>query len=467
MRAHPSSSGDAQTGYEAARARHVQHMLERLPEHLERLNWSAERLRVERTERLRRLVAVAKQRSSWHRQRLADVDERTLDEDELPELPTMGKAQMMDNFDRIITDPRVTLAAANDHIANLQHDAYFLGDLHAVASGGSSGVRGVFVWDWDGWALVRLVALRQQLKDRLLDPELASKPPVGMVVAANNATHFTTASAETFATEAAPIHRIPIGLPLVEIVAALNEVDGDGLATYPSMLAALVGEARAGRLTIRPRRILTMAEPLFDGIRAAAEQTWEAPVANMWGASEAGIVGIGCFVEPGMHLADDLVIVEAVDSNGRPVPPGVLSHHVLVTNLANTAQPLIRYEITDQVVLMDQSCGCGSAHRRVADIQGRLDDEFVYASGIRVHPHVFRSAIVREPAVTEYQVRQTAGGAEILLRHDTPVDANALAGNVADALRKLGLADARVTALTVDSIPRLDSGKLKRFIPLS
>jgi phenylacetate-coenzyme A ligase PaaK-like adenylate-forming protein len=139
---------------------------------------------------------------------------------------------------------------------------------------------------------------------------------------------------------------------------------------------------------------------------------------------------------------------------------------VFVTNLANAVQPLIRYEITDQVVMLAQSCSCGSAHRRVSDIQGRLDDEFSYTGGIRVHAHVFRSALVREPAVTEYQVHQTARGADILLRHDGPVDSDALKDNIAEALRKLGLGDARVTARTVDSIPRLDSGKLKRFIPL-
>ena len=410
------------SAHEHTRARHVQHMLALLPEHLERLGWSADRLREERGERLRALVALAKERSSWHRQRLTDVDERTLDEDDLADLPVMDKSQMMENFDRIVTDRRVTLAGANKHIAGLQNDAYFLGDLHAVASGGSSGVRGVFVWDWDGWAAVRLVALRQQLKDRLSDPELASTMPVGMVVAANNATHFTTASAETFATEAAPIHRLPIGMPLAEIVAGLNEIDGDGLATYPSMLSALASEANAGRLTISPKRILTMAEPLFDEIREAAEGTWDAPVANMWGTSEAGIVGIGCFLEPGMHLADDLVIVEAVDANGRPVLPGVQSDKVFVTNLANTLQPLIRYEITDQVTILDKRCRCGSAHRRVADIQGRLDDDFAYANGLHIHPHVFRSALVREQAVTEYQVRQSARGAEILLRAAAPVD---------------------------------------------
>lgn len=118
-------------------------------------------------------------------------------------------------------------------------------------------------------------------------------------------------------------------------------------------------------------------------------------------------------------------------------------------------------------MLLDKTCRCGSAHRRVADIQGRLDDDFAYANGVRAHPHVFRSALVREQAVTEYQVRQTTGGAEILLRADAPVDTEAIADRVADALRALGLADADVSARTVDSIPRLASGKLKRFIPLS
>jgi phenylacetate-coenzyme A ligase PaaK-like adenylate-forming protein len=452
--------------YEQTRARHFQRMLERLPEHLERLRWSAERLSEERTNRLRELVATAKEHSAWHRERLADVDERELDETTLSELPTMDKAQMMENFDSIVTDRRVTLAAANEHIAGLHDDAYFLGDLHAVASGGSSGLRGVFVWDWDGWAAVRLVALRQQLADRLSDPELAAKQPVIMIVAANHAAHFTTASAETFASDAVPVHRVPIGQPLPAIVEALNAADGDSLATYPSMLSALAGEARAGRLTIRPRRIMTMAEPLFEEIREDAEATWDAPVANMWGTSEAGIVGIGCFAEPGMHLADDQVIVEPVDEHGRPVPAGVQSHKVLVTCLANMLQPLIRYEITDQVVPLEEQCSCGSAYRRVADIQGRLDDEFVYGDGLRVHPHVFRSVFVRESALSEYQVNQTAEGAEVLVCHEQPLDTEALAAGVAAALAAAGFADAQVEARTVSAIPRLESGKVKRFVPL-
>jgi phenylacetate-coenzyme A ligase PaaK-like adenylate-forming protein len=55
----------------------------------------------------------------------------------------------------------------------------------------------------------------------------------------------------------------------------------------------------------------------------------------MYGTSEAGPVGVGCFRGPGIHLSDDLVIVEPVDLAGRPVPPGVRSDKVYLAAIAN------------------------------------------------------------------------------------------------------------------------------------
>ncbi|HTY95505.1 MAG TPA: hypothetical protein VMB91_00580, partial [Solirubrobacteraceae bacterium] len=386
------------TGYEQTRQRHLEHLLPQFAVHFERLGWPADRLREEREQRLRDLVRVAVERSPWHRARLGEVNPDTLDEDTLNQLPTMTKEDLMGSFDQIVTDPAVRLADVNSHIASLDGDAYFRGELHAVASGGSSGVRGVFVWGWDAWATVQLTALRRTLLDRLGEPDLASKPPVAMIVAAENATHFTSALSETFATGAVETHRFRIGAPLERIVEGLNGVAGDSLATYPSMLGRLVGEARAGRVTIRPRRILTMAEPLLPETRKAAEDTWGAPVANMWGTSEGGVTAIGCFKGSGMHLTDDLLIVEPVDERGDPVPAGERSTKVYLTNLFNPLMPLIRYEITDEITLEAGPCACGSSHRRIQDIQGRNDDTFHYRSGVTIHPHLFRSILGKHSA---------------------------------------------------------------------
>jgi phenylacetate-CoA ligase len=451
--------------YEATRQRHIEHLLPQIGEHFERVAWSSGQLRTERTARLRELVGTAVERSSWHRDRLGRVDVTTLDAEDLRDLPTMTKDDLMGNFDAIVTDAEVRLVDANAHIAALDGDAYFREELHAVASGGSSGVRGVFVWGWDAWATVQLSAVRRSLLDRIGDPELASRPAVVMIVAAENATHFTSAISETFATGAVETHRFRVGAPLEEIVAGLNAVGGDSLATYPSTLARLVGEAHAGRLRIRPWRILTMAEPLLAETRAAAEATWRAPVANMWGTSEAGVTAIGCFKGTGMHLTDDLVIVEAVDANGDAVPAGVRSHKVFVTNLFNPLLPLIRYEISDEVTLLDEPCACGSAHRRIADIEGRNDDTFIYGDGVRVHPHLFRSILGREPVISEYQVRQTAAGAEIAVCADGAVDNAALCRKLEQALGGSGCPDPHVTVTIVEEIPRLATGKVKRFLP--
>jgi phenylacetate-CoA ligase len=126
------------------------------------------------------------------------------------------------------------------------------------------------------------------------------------------------------------------------------------------------------------------------------------------------------------HLSEDLVIVEPVGEDGRPVAPGERSAKVYLTNLFNRTLPLIRYEITDEVTILTDPCPCGSARRCVADVQGRLDDAFVY-DGRRVHPHLFRSELGRQHGVVEYQVRQTAQGAQIAVRCSARVDSNGLA----------------------------------------
>ena len=111
------------------------------------------------------------------------------------------------------------------------------------------------------------------------------------------------------------------------------------------------------------------------------------------------------------------------------------------------------------------ACECGSAFTRVADIGGRRDDDFRYGS-IAVPAITFRRALGTDPRVSEYQVTQTAAGADILTVGDPDVDA--LRAAVVAALRPCGLPDPRVEIRVVDRIPRHQaSGKLKRFIALS
>ena len=94
--------------FEELRTRHTADRDAALPRYMGQLQWSGAQFRTEREQRMRVLLATAKARSPWHRERLRDVDAATFTEADLPSLPTMSKADLMDNFDAVVTDPRLT-----------------------------------------------------------------------------------------------------------------------------------------------------------------------------------------------------------------------------------------------------------------------------------------------------------------------------------------------------------------------
>jgi hypothetical protein len=74
-----------------------------------------------------------------------------------------------------------------------------------------------------------------------------------------------------------------------------------------------------------------------------------------------------------LHVNADWYILEPVDEAYEPVPPGQPSHSVLVTNLANRVQPIIRYELGDSITVSPARCPCGSPLPAIR-VEGRTDE---------------------------------------------------------------------------------------------
>jgi len=478
------------SGYEALRREHILDFLAEIPESIRHVRWPLERIREERQRRLRSLIRVAKEKSEWHRERLTNVDPDSITEADLGKLPVMTKADLMANYDEIITDKRLTLEQLNAHVSSLKEDRYLLDNYHVIASGGTSGFRGVFVNDWDEWITTALSFRPIFLSLNPLLWRLLSFRPIGKIVInsrirkkkagkpqskaqiaavmADIASHGSSAMGQSLFYPFAAM-AFPATLPIREIVDGLNSVQPENLAGYPSMLYQLALEAKAGRLHITPKKISSSGEPLLPHIRDIVKSVWGPSVTNLWGTSEAGLIAWSCDKGEGMHLNEDMHIIEPVDENGRPVPPGVRANKIYITNLFNHTLPLIRYEISDQVKILDgEPCPCGSTFRRVEDLQGRQEDTFTYEGEVIVHPLVFVSPLEHHPYVTEFQVRQTKHGASISLLTNGPTAVEQVERDVSEYLEKSGLHNPEVSARIVDRLERTPGvAKLKRFIPLS
>lgn len=455
------------TVYEELRRRQFTEAMAALPGHVARLDWSAEQIRSERDARLRALLVRARERSRWHSARFSGLDLDQTTTESLSQLPPMTKLDLLAHFDDIVTDDRLSLRVVEDHLDQLTTDAYLLDEHHAIASGGSSGMRGVYVYDWAGWVTYFLSAARGQAYDRLHDPRLSAAPAVEAIVAADKPSHGSSALSQTFSNPEVTIERIPITLPIDEVVTRLNKAAPTTLRGYPSALHQLSDEAQAGRLRIIPLRLRCVGEPLLPEVRTRLQETWNVPVHSQWVASETGTLGYSCLRGRGLHLNDDLVIVEPVDRDGRPVRPGERAAKIYVTNLFNTLLPLIRFEVSDEITVIADPCPCGSAHTWIEDVQGRLDDTLTYPDALTVHPIVVRSPLGRQRNIAEYQVLQTLRGVKVLVRLVGEVDLDALRREIATGLAKIGMADPEVVLIPVDHISRQASGKVQRIVPLS
>jgi phenylacetate-coenzyme A ligase PaaK-like adenylate-forming protein len=434
-----------------------------LADQVERVSWDRERIRAHQRERLRALLAHAVANSPFHARRLAGIDPHRFELSELATLPVLSKAETMGSFDELLTDRRLSRRTVEDHLdASRLEPRLLLDEYVCLASGGSSGLRGVFVQRLDEY----MQFIASVARAPLAQINAQGGPPpdglqIGTVLAASPV--HSSAWAPTCSGYPVRFTPAPATLPLAEIVARLNAADPPALQGYPSLLRQLAGERQAGRLRIAPRSVTSAGETLSPDDRDAIAVGFGVPVTDLFVSTE-GLVGRS---EPGgqvLTFASDLCIVELVDQDNQPVPAGVTSARALVTNLHNLTQPLIRYELTDQFIA--HPTGPENGHLR-ATAQGRADPPFRYGR-IEVSAFAIRSVLATAPTVREYQISQTNHGLDAAIIADGELDTRTIAARLADTLRTAGLANPEVALRHVKTIERhADTGKTRRFIPLS
>ena len=165
--------------YERVRAAHLHAVQAAMEDHIARLDWKREQIVRHRDQRLRMLLSYARERSPFHARRLRDLEPSSASVADLATLPVMTKEEAQGEWDAIVTDRDLRRADAEVILAEQQWFSYTSRDYQVFSSGGSSGVRGVYVWDWQFFVSIACLAWRTQARAERRE---ASEVPMRLAV---------------------------------------------------------------------------------------------------------------------------------------------------------------------------------------------------------------------------------------------------------------------------------------------
>ena len=155
---------------------------------------------------------------------------------------------------------------------------------------------------------------------------------------------------------------------------------------YPSALSHIARHADAKGVRMNDlgiRVAFVTSERLYDEQRKQISKTFGCPVANGYGGRDAGFIAHEC-PKGGMHITAEDIVVEIVNSDGAPVPAGEAGE-IVVTHLATSDFPFIRYRTGDIGILDGKACACGRGLPIIKEIQGRSTDFVVARDGTVMH----------------------------------------------------------------------------------
>jgi phenylacetate-coenzyme A ligase PaaK-like adenylate-forming protein len=241
-----------------------------------------------------------------------------------------------------------------------------------------------------------------------------------------------------------PSLRLAASQSLVEQVDRLARFQPTLIGAYPSALEQLVGAAEDGVLVIHPELIFTGGETVTPALRRRVREVWNAEIFDFYGLTETLIIAGECGAHQGMHLYDDLVVLEVVDEDGRHVPPGERGAGVYVTSLINHTLPIIRYAVTDLMTVTDEPCPCGAPFRRIVAVEGRREEmiDLRRRTGgtVRVHPFVIEAPLEEMAEVRRFRLSgDGTGGVRIVV---VPSDVVPVGEQADGAARAAGIAPA-------------------------
>lgn len=354
--------------------------------------------------RFRKLLKHAFQKSRFYKSYYSDhgITEADIDGILPADLPIIDKNIMMENYDDLVTDPLLKQADLERFIKESPDpSSKYKKKYSVVHTSGSSGTIGLFVYGPRDWTLAKALSLRVTGADLMLH----RKKRIAFIAATGG--HFASvASFYNLPRSLFKLLPLSISSSIEEIREQINCFQPDTITGYASGLNLLAEEQLEGRISINPKEAYCTGDPLTTAFRQRVEKAFAINPVNMYGSSETMTLAGECKSHHRLHLFNDWSSVQLLGDDLKPAKAG----QVVVTNLYNYTQPLIRYQMSDEIVMSDKACPCGWPFPVIESMAGR-QEEFLWFSKTEggedfIHPIVLAEFFV--PGLERFQFIQSS-----------------------------------------------------------
>jgi phenylacetate-CoA ligase len=262
-----------------------------------------------------------------------------------------------------------------------------------------------------------------------------------------------------------------VGTPAQESVRILLEFEPRLIVGYAVGIENIADYIVRNRVEVKPPvAVACGAMDVSDHCRDLAEQAFQAPAMNIYVSNELGLIAWECPEQRGsLHVNEDMLVMEILDSDGQPVPDGSIGE-VVLTSLTLNRMPLIRYRMGDTAARIAEPCRCGRGLGLMTRVQGRTAHTIVSPDG-RLFTAVTMGSIFKAARAYEwvrrFQVREEENYLILILVEPHREPSEAQTGNLLAEMEKILDAPYSFRLEMRDELPLAPSGKYQYLVPLS
>ncbi len=155
------------------------------------------------------------------------------------------------------------------------------------------------------------------------------------------------------------------------------------------------------------KAVITTAEILTPRMREDIASAFGVGVFDEYGCAETGSIAHDC--ERGkLHINSENLLVEVLDDSGAIGLEG--EGRLVLTDLHNRVQPLLRYDSGDYGVLSRTPCECGRPLLLLENVHGRAYDTVIGPKGVRYNAaffsYLFKEVQLQGETIRQFQVIQ-------------------------------------------------------------